>query len=75
MGKIDTLDKIALERDSTHRNVECTYSVVNGPDGEKYLQIDSYGSAERVFKGKKSQSMRFTPKAIEQLKTILSSEF
>lgn len=74
MGQINELNRITLERDSTHRKVECTYSIIIGEDGLKYLQIDSYGSDERQFKGKKSQSMRFTPDAIAQLRNILKNE-
>jgi hypothetical protein len=36
------------------------------------LQIDTYGSARRKIVGKKSQSMRFLPEAIKQLKEILA---
>jgi len=74
MGIVNRLDRISLERDSSHRPVECTYSIVYGPDGEKLLQIDTYGSPERQFPGKKSQCIRFTPDAIQQLRQILETE-
>ncbi|EEY36912.1 hypothetical protein VII_000664 [Vibrio mimicus MB451] len=44
-----------------------------GVDGEKYLQVDTYGSVKRKETGKKSQSIRFSPEAIEQLKSIISA--
>ena len=38
--------------------------------GERVLQIDTYGSSDRQIPNKKSQSLRFSPEAIEQLKAI-----
>lgn len=66
MARITKLGKLTLDRSITHQEVECTYSMV---DDE--LQIDTYGSAHRKIVGKKSQSMRFSPEAIKQLKEIL----
>jgi hypothetical protein len=43
--------------------------------GEKYLQLDTYGSKHRQEQGKQSQTLRFSPEAIEQLKIILQREF
>lgn len=68
-----------LERTTIGRNTaqtelrRCTYAILNNPDG-KYLQIDSYGSVTRKFPEGKSQSIRFSPKAVAQLREILSKE-
>ncbi len=70
MAIVRKLEKIELERDSSHTEVDATYSIVNGGNGETYLQIDTYGSKERKMAGKKSQSIRFSPEAINQLKDI-----
>lgn len=67
---VNKLERVDLERDTKHTNVNCTYSVVE-TDGKKYLQIDTYGSAARKIPGKKSQSIRFDPDAIKQLKSII----
>ena len=72
MAIVRQLEKINLERDSRHTEVECTYSIINEPDGV-YLQIDTYGSTARQEQGKKSQSIRFSPDAIGQLKSIIES--
>lgn len=66
MARITQLKKLTLDRSVAHQEVECTYSIV---DNE--LQIDTYGSDQRKILGKKSQSMRFSTEAIEQLKRIL----
>lgn len=70
MALIKNMEEQELEKNSSHRPVECTYTIINDADG-KQLQIDSYGSATRKIKGKKSQSMRFDSNAVKQLKNIL----
>ncbi len=70
MALITKLQRQELERNATHSEVECTYSIINNKNG-KFLQIDTYGSANRQIKGKKSQSIRFSKDAINQLKLIL----
>ena len=74
MGIVNKLNRITLEKISSHQPVECTYSIVYGNNGEKLLQIDTYGSAQRQIPGKKSQCIRFTRDAIKQLKNILATE-
>ena len=51
--------------------MECTYDIVTDPSGRKYLQLDTYGSSKREIPGKKSQSIRFSPEALAQLKEVL----
>ena len=63
-----------LEQKSQHSETECTYAIVEAPDGT-YLQVDTYGSRQRRIPGKKSQSIRFAPEAVEQLKAILANHF
>jgi hypothetical protein len=75
MAIIRKLDPATLERDSKHTEVDCTYTILTDSQGKKSLQIDTYGSATRKIPGKKSQSIRFSPEAIKQLKGILKTEF
>jgi len=75
MAIVRRLERITLDRGSAHTELkDCTYSIIQGDDGRKSLQIDTYGSAHRKMPGKKSQSLRFSPEAIEQLRHILSEE-
>jgi hypothetical protein len=75
MAIVRKLIRINLYRDTTHSEVnDCTYSIIQGEDGRKSLQIDTYGSALRKIPGKKSQSIRFSPEALQQLRQILSQE-
>ena len=75
MAIVRKFEEIKLDRDSRHTGVNCTYAILKGDDGEKYLQIDTYGSKTRKIPGKKSQSIRFSPEAIMQLKGILKTHF
>jgi len=75
MAIVRKLIRITLDRDTKHSEVnDCTYSIIEGEDGRKSLQIDTYGSALRKIPGKKSQSIRFSPEALQQLRQILSQE-
>jgi hypothetical protein len=75
MAIVRRLEHVALEKDTAHTEVDCTYSIVHDDRGEVYLQIDTYGSKARQIPGKKSQSIRFAPEAIEQLKSLLARSF
>jgi hypothetical protein len=72
MALIRHLEPHTLEMISEHRETEATYSLVS-VEGKTYLQIDTYGSKERKLKGKKSQSMRFAPEAVAELKQIVGT--
>lgn len=75
MAIVRKLDSLSLERDSTHTEVECTYSIIMDDEGRKYLQVDTYGSTARQIPGKKSQSIRFAPEVVTQLKAVLADNF
>jgi hypothetical protein len=74
MAIIRSLRRLTLEKGTPHTEVECTYSIVDDRKG-RHLQIDTYGSTTRKIPGKKSQSIRFAPEAIEQLKILLKEHF
>jgi len=75
MALVRRLDRITMDRSSVHKSVECTYSMVSGEGEERFLQIDTYGSADRAIVGKKSQSIRFDAAAVCQLRSIIDQEF
>lgn len=70
MALVTKLEKISLEKQNPHTTAACTYALIE-EGGETLLQIDTYGSLERMHTGKKSQSIRFSRAALKQLKTIL----
>ena len=73
MAVIRQLQHRTLERVTPHSEVDCTYTIVHDA-GVRYLQLDTYGSSERMMKDKKSQSLRLSPEAIAQLKEIIARE-
>ena len=75
MAVVHRLKHLVLEKDSPHTDVEGTYSIVSDEQGQRYLQVDTYGSTARQIPGKKSQSIRFSPEAIAQLKELLAEHF
>jgi hypothetical protein len=75
MAIVRRLNHLAMEKDTPHSEVDCTYSIIHDEAGRRYLQVDTYGSKVRQIPGKKSQSIRFAPEAIEQLKALLATKF
>jgi hypothetical protein len=75
MAVVRQLDMQVLERDSPHTEVNCTYSIISDDQGRRYLQVDTYGSNFRKIPGKKSQSIRFAPEAVEQIRAIIAQNF
>jgi hypothetical protein len=64
-----------LTIEARHTETDCTYTIVRDDRGVAFLQIDTYGSRNRQIAGKKSQSIRFAPEAIRELKQILDRHF
>jgi hypothetical protein len=69
------LDKGSAKALVKHSETEATYSLVTDRDGQKYLQIDTYGSAERKIPGKTSQSIRLSKEALLHLVRVVETEF
>ncbi|MBI3789603.1 MAG: methionyl-tRNA formyltransferase [Gemmatimonadetes bacterium] len=67
MATIRELKESPLERYAPHDEVKATYTVLDDGQGTTFLQIDTYGSASRKMKGKKSQTIRLHPDALRQL--------
>ena len=59
MARIDltNMKKEEKERNNIHDKVSATYTVFT-KEGEKYLQIDTYGRNNRELPGKISQSLQ-----------------
>jgi hypothetical protein len=75
MAMVRKLTRVNLEVVSSHSEAPASYCVVTDPDGSRCLQIDTYGSPARKIKGKKSQSIRLSPEAIDDLRAILRQNF
>jgi hypothetical protein len=75
MALIRSLRRRDLEVVVSHAEAEATFTLVRDVSGELCLQIDTYGSTERMKKGKQSQSLRLLPTAVTQLRTIIEEHF
>ena len=74
MALVRRLDKTAKERQSVHGETECAYSIYSVGD-ETFIQLDTFGSAERKLQGKVSQSLQLSREASLQLKAIIEEAF
>jgi hypothetical protein len=75
MALITNIENFKMERNLVHGEVSCTSSAFMSEDGKKYVQLDTYGSPTRKFRGKKSQSIQLGSEAAKQLVEILKREF
>jgi hypothetical protein len=74
MALIKSFEHKAMDRNSIHDGIGATYTTFER-DGRKFIQVDSYGSAEREIPGKKSQSLQLDEKSARQLFDILRDCF
>lgn len=75
MALVRAIKQIRKDRCSVHEPVECTYTVFTADDGQKYLQLDSYGSRTRKLTGKVSQALQFSKATVQELRAIIDREF
>lgn len=74
MAQVNSFERKSMERNVVHGMIEATYTPFEA-DGEKYLQIDTYGSEARDIPGKKSQSVQLNKQSAVELVAILRREF
>jgi len=75
MAIVRKLEPVKLERDSKHSEVNCTYSIVIDDRGANASKLTPMVRQQDKIRGKKNQSIRFSLDAIEQLRSILKTEF
>lgn len=64
----------AADRGRVHGEVDCGYATFVH-QGTRYLQLDTYGSGERLFPGKVSQSIQLDENGARRLKELLTRTF
>jgi len=67
--------KIEKNRNSVHKEVDCSYIMFLGNNGQRYIQLDTYGSKDRQFAGKVSQTIQFNKETAQYLVDVLKQEF
>ena len=75
MALIAQLTEITKARQTVHKPVECAYSVFAGPDGQRYLQLETFGSKERKVVGVTSQSIQLSESSAAELKRLIEEIF
>ena len=63
-----------LQHVGQQKQVDATFSTFE-LDGERFFQIDTYGSADRQLVGKRSQSLRLNRESAIKLVALLQKEF
>jgi hypothetical protein len=71
---IKNFNKVTKERNNVHEYVPSKYCFFE-INNMKYLQIDTYGSSDREFKDKISQSIQIDKEMAEKLINILKKGF
>ena len=74
MSRITTIEKIDKSRNNRPDEAPATYCTFE-IDGEKFLQIDTYGSPNRKCRGQPSQKIQFNEQFAKELVAILIKEF
>ncbi len=66
MAIVRKFEQLDLKANARHTETKGGFSI-QGQDGEKFIQINTVGSDDRVIPGKVSQTLRLSKDAIEQL--------
>ena len=74
MALIKSFEHKSMDRNSIHDGINATYTTFER-DGRKFIQVDSYGRAEREIPGKKSQTFQLDEKSARELFDILRDCF
>jgi hypothetical protein len=70
MAVVHRLEQLTLEKDSPHSEADCTYSIVSDDQGQRYLQVDTYGSATSPDPGQEEPVHTFRSKGDRAVETI-----
>ena len=74
MALVRSIEEMAKQRTTVHEPVECSCTIFE-IDGERYLQLDTFGSPTRTLKNKVSQTLQFDRAGARRLRTLLEKAF
>lgn len=74
MALVRNFERKELHRPTLHKEIGASYSIAE-VDGRVLIQIDTFGTDDRKFPGKKSQTLQFDRQGAEALFEILKLEF
>ena len=72
---VTTFEPITKDRPKVHKPTRCTYFTFIGPRDKRYFVLEAYGSEDREFPDKVSQSVQLDEDAAARLIAILRQEF
>ncbi len=75
MALVRTIEPGQKDIRAVHNTTSCTYSVFIDENGSPYLQLDTYGSAEREIPGRVKQTLQFNQDSAERLVDIFREVF
>jgi hypothetical protein len=75
MALVSSIEPSRKERQTVHRPTRCLSSTVEGSEGHRYIQLDTFGSDEREHPEKVSQSIQFDKQAATQLLQLIRETF
>lgn len=67
MALVTKIELQVKDAKAPHKETECVATIATSQQGERYLQLDTVGSADRKYAGKVSQSIQFSREAAVQL--------
>lgn len=70
----ESFSRVNKYRNTVHKQTNATFTVFEH-NGQKYFQIDTYGTTERIMPEKVSQSVQFNKDMATMLIEILRREF
>lgn len=74
MALINRFEERPLEPRRVHAPVLCGYRAME-VEGTRVLQLETYGSPDRVVPGKTSQSIQLNEESARALKRVIESAF
>jgi hypothetical protein len=75
MALIKRFERTTMLSNHVHGEAPCTYTVFQDDSGDRFLQIDTYGSATRKLRGKKSQSIQLDASSARALYALVADTF
>ncbi|MCE9568229.1 MAG: hypothetical protein K8U57_40020 [Planctomycetes bacterium] len=75
MALIASIEQSTKERQKLHSPTRCLASSFTTDEGKAILQLDTYGSEDRTFTEKVSQSVQFDEDSARQLLQLIRETF
>lgn len=75
MALVSSIEPSDKSKFLVHKPTRCLFSIVRLQDGKQYVQLDTYGSNEREFPEKISQSIQFDRTGAAQLLRLFRQTF